>query len=291
MATFTNQATLTYNGQTVNSNTVTGQMISPLTMTKTALDDVYATGDTITYVVSLVNDGSTTYDDLTLTDNLGSSEVGGEEMSYPLSYVPNSIRYFINGVLQSAPTVSPEEPLTVTGISVPAGGNTMLIYETEVTAAAPLTAGSVITNTVTLTGDELSCTLEAEATVRVECGPELRIVKSLFPAVVPENGQLTYSFLIQNYGNEAAEEDAGVSVSDLFDPILEDITVELDGQPLCVNTDYTYNQTTGQFNTVPGMITVPAATYAQDTATGDWIVTPGEVTLTVQGTVSGCSNA
>ena len=144
MATFTNQATLTYNGQTVNSNTVTGQMISPLTMTKTTLDDVYATGDTITYVVSLVNDGSTTYDDLTLTDNLGSSEVGGEEMSYPLSYVPNSIRYFINGVLQSAPTVSPEEPLTVTGISVPAGGNTMLIYETEVTAAAPLTAGSVI---------------------------------------------------------------------------------------------------------------------------------------------------
>ena len=32
-------------------------------------------------------------------------------------------------------------------------------------------------------------------------------------------------------------------------------------------------------------MTVPAATYAQTASTGDWVVTPGEVTLVVQGTV------
>lgn len=284
MASFTNQATLRYNGLTVSSNTVTGQMISPLNLTKTAGADVYAPGDTVSYVISLVNDGSTTYDDLTLTDDLGGYEIG-TGTAYPLSYVADSVRYFINGVLQSAPSVTPGGPLVITGLSVPAGGNAMLVYETEVTAAAPLTAGSVITNTATVTGPGLNTPLQTTAEIAVQTGAELTIVKSLFPATVAENGQLTYTFLIQNYGNEAAEAAAGITVSDLFDPILKNITVALDGQSLALTTDYTYTQATGQFDTVSGVITVPAATYAQTASTGDWIVTPGEATLTVTGTV------
>lgn len=284
MASFTNQATLRYNGLTVSSNTVTGQMISPLNLTKTAGEDVYAPGDTVSYVISLVNDGSTTYDDLTLTDDLGGYEIG-TGTAYPLSYVADSVRYFINGVLQSAPSVTPGGPLVITGLSVPAGGNAMLVYETEVTAAAPLTAGSVITNTATVTGPGLNTPLQTTAEITVQTGAELTIVKSLFPATVAENGQLTYTFLIQNYGNEAAEAAAGITVSDLFDPILKNITVALDGRSLALTTDYTYAQATGQFDTVSGVITVPAATYAQTASTGDWIVTPGEATLTVTGTV------
>ena len=48
MASFTNQATLRYNGLTVASNVVTGQVVSPITLSKTAVEDVYAPGDTIT---------------------------------------------------------------------------------------------------------------------------------------------------------------------------------------------------------------------------------------------------
>ncbi len=285
MASFTNQATLRYNGQTVSSNVVTGQMISPLSMTKTPLEDVYASGDTIAYVISLVNDGSATYENLSLTDDLGSYEIGGGQSAYPLSYVADSLRYFINGVLQPAPAVTAGPPLTVTGISVPAGGNALLSYETEVTEAAPLTAGSVITNTASVSGQGLTNPLEASASITVESGAELSILKSLSPATVPENGQLSYSFLIQNHGNQEADQAAGVTVSDLFDPILKNISVSLNGQPLALNTGYSYSQSSGQFDTVPGVITVPAATYAQTASTGDWIVTPGEATLTVTGTV------
>lgn len=284
MASFTNQATLSYNGVSVNSNVVTGQMISPLSLTKTAVEDVYAPGDTVAYVISLVNDGSVSYDDLTLTDDLGGYEIG-TGTAYPLSYVEDSLRYFINGVPQSALAVSPGSPLVITGISVPAGGNAMLVYETEVTAAAPLTAGSCITNTATVSGDGLSTPLEASARICVQTGAELSIVKSLFPTTVTPNGQLCYSFSIQNYGNEAAGADAGITVSDLFDPILKNISVMLDGQPLSLGTDYSYDQSSGKFDTVAGGMTVPAATYAQTASTGDWVVTPGEVTLVVQGTV------
>ena len=48
---------------------------------------------------------------------------------------------------------------------------------------------------------------------------------------------------------------------------------------------YTYNETTGRFATLPGRITVPAATFAQDTETGAWVVTPGVTQLVVTGTV------
>ena len=63
------------------------------------------------------------------------------------------------------------------------------------------------------------------------------------------------------------------------------ITVALDGVTLAPTTGYTYVQTSGAFATVPGVITVPAATSVQDPTTGEWIVTPGTAILTVSGTV------
>ena len=285
MASFTNQATLRYNGLTVNSNVVTGQMISPLSMTKTPVEDEYAPGDTLSYVISLVNDGSVNYENLTLTDDLGGYAISGGQTAWPLAYVADSLRYFINGVPQPAPAVTAGPPLSVTGVSVPAGGNAMLVYETEVTAAAPLTEGGSITNTAAVSGAGLTNPLEAEAAVGVSSGAELSILKSLSPATVPENGQLSYTFLIQNHGNQAADQAAGVTVSDLFDPVLKNLSVSLNGQPLAQGSGYSYNQSSGQFDTVPGLITVPAASYAQTASTGDWIVSPGESTLIVSGTV------
>jgi hypothetical protein len=58
MATFTNQATLTYNGGTVNSNIVTGELVQVLTASKTAAAESYRTGDLVTYVVQLRSTGA-----------------------------------------------------------------------------------------------------------------------------------------------------------------------------------------------------------------------------------------
>ena len=284
MAAFSNQATLTYNGRTVASNLVTGQVVSPLTLTKTAGEDAYRPGDTVSYVITVVNDGSANYEGLTLTDDLGGYEAAGQTV-YPLAYVADSVRYFLNGVPQPAPQATPGGPLVITGISVPAGGDAVLVYETEVTAAAPLAAGSQIVNTAVLTGPGINTPPQAQATVSAEEAADLAIVKSLYPATVAENGQLTYTFTLQNSGNEAAGQAAQIAVSDLFDPVLTGLTVTLDGQTLTAGTDYTYSAATGQFSTTPGLITVPAATFAQTLSDGAWTVTPGEATLTVTGTV------
>ena len=44
MATFTNQATLTYNGGTASSNITTGELLEVLTATKTAVVPTYRSG-------------------------------------------------------------------------------------------------------------------------------------------------------------------------------------------------------------------------------------------------------
>ncbi len=74
-------------------------------------------------------------------------------------------------------------------------------------------------------------------------------------------------------------------ISDVFDPILRDLTVSFNGMTWTEGVQYTYDESTGSFVTVVGQITVPAATFAQDPATGVWAVNPGVSTLIVSGTV------
>lgn len=50
MATFYNQATLSYNGNTTTSNITTGELVEVLSATKTAVQTEYQQDDTLTYV-------------------------------------------------------------------------------------------------------------------------------------------------------------------------------------------------------------------------------------------------
>lgn len=281
MAAFTNFATLSYSGGTTNSNTVTGELLETLTVTKTAVGNDYTAKDDVTYVVSLVNSGTQPMTNLTVSDDLGGYAFGTGTV-YPLRYTPDSVRYYVNGVLQTAPTVTAGPPMTVTGVSVPANGNAMLVYEADVTAFAPLAAAGSVTNTVTVTGAGTPVT--AAETIYTDERADLSISKALSPSVVTENGQLTYTFVLANAGNTEAATADNVVLTDTFDPILKNITVTFNGTAWTAGTNYTYNETTGAFATLPGQITVPAATYTQN-ADGTWATTPGTAALVVTGTV------
>lgn len=281
MATFTNRATLSYNGRVTDSNTVTGTIAETLAITKTALTETYTPGDTLTYVIGLTNTGATTVNGLTVTDDLGTYPFEGGTVT-PLTYVEGSATYFINGAPAADPTVNDTQPLTVSGLTVPTGGNALLIYQATANSFAPPVTDGSITNTVTLTG--VPEALTAEETVTAVNRPELTITKELTPTTVPENGSLTYTFVISNFGNTAVVATDDAVVTDLFDPILTITSVTLDGATLAEGTGYTYDETTGQFSTAPTVITVPAATYTRE-ADGSFTVTPGTVTLTVSGTI------
>ena len=283
MATFTNQATLSYNGVATNSNIVVGEIQEVLAITKTALVNSYFTNDTITYVVSVVNSGTTAFTTLTLTDDLG-EYTQDERTLVPLTYIADSLKYYINGVLQPTPTVSAGAPLTVSGISVPAGGNALIIYEVKVNKYAPLAASGSITNEAELSGGGLTAAIGDTETVTAGESVELTIAKALSPSRVPENGQVTYTFTITNTGNTAVPFGSDIVLSDIFDPVLTITSVTFDGVAWSEPANYTYNEATGEFATVSGQITVPAASYTQD-ENGAWIVEPGVSTLVVVGTI------
>ncbi len=284
MAIFSNQATLTYNGITTNSNIAFGEILETLAATKTAVEGSYAAGEAVTYVVTLRNTGTTALTTLTLSDDLGGTVFGAGTV-YPLTYISGSIKLFVDGVLQPAPAVTAGPPLTVTGISVPAGGDAVIVYQARANEFADPAATGTITNTATLTGGGLNAPITAQATIGAVTAPALNITKSISPAQVSDNDRVTYTFLIQNTGAQAVAATDSAAISDTFDPILTDLAVTLDGTALTLGTQYNYNQATGLFTTVPGVITVPAATVTQDPTTGAYTTTPGIATLTVTGTI------
>ncbi len=284
MALFTNQATLTYNDNVINSNIVTGEIVQVLSVTKNALSDTYERDKTITYIINIVNSSDSDFTNLTVTDNLGSYTFNTASL-VPLTYVDGSVRYFIKGDLQAQPTVAAVSPLTITGITVPANGNATVVYSATVNEFAPLANESQITNTVTVNGNGLSAAIAAEETVSLEAGPILSITKAVCPLSVPENGTLTYTFVIRNNGFTEASATDNLVISDAFDPILNITGVSLDGASLTPTTGYTYDAATGNFASVAGVVTVPAATYVQDATTGAYSVTPGATVLTVTGTI------
>ena len=278
MAIFTNQATLVYNGGSANSNIAMGEILEVLSADKTAVEGSYAPGELVTYVITIRNTGTAAFTGLTVTDDLG----GGANA--PLTYEAGTALYFVNGVLQAAPTVTAGPPLVFTGITVPGNGDAVLVYQARANSFAAPGVDGTITNTVTITGGGLTAPVTATETVIAAVGPDLTITKTITPAQVADNGRVTYTFLIQNSGNEAIVATDNASVSDTFDPILTDLVVTFNGTVLAEGPGYTYNAATGQFDTVPGVITVPAATYTQ-TPDSQYATTPGIATLTVTGTI------
>ena len=284
MAIFSNQATLTYNGNSTNSNIAYGEILDVLEVTKTAVEGSYATGDLVTYVVTLRNTGTAVLSGLTVTDDLGGYSFNGATV-YPLTYEAGSAALFVNGVPQAAPTVTAGPPLTVTGLSVPGNGNVVLVYQARANAFANPAEGSTIDNTVTVTGDGLSTPITATETVAAETEAQLTISKSITPTQVVDNDRVTYTFVIQNFGNQEVVATDNAAITDTFDPILTALTVTFNGTAWAQGTQYNYDEATGLFATVPGQILVPAATYTQDPATGEYSVTPGIATLIVTGTI------
>lgn len=284
MAIFSNQAKLTYNGSSTNSNIAYGEILDVLVATKTAVEGSYTPGQLVTYVLTLRNTGNVALTGLTVTDNLGGYLFNGT-MVYPLTYEAGSVAMFTNGVPQAAPAVTVGPPLVFSDIVVPAGGDVVLVYQAQANAYADPALGGTIENTVTVTGDGLSAPITATQIVGVAVEPVLTISKSITPVQVVDNDRVTYTLVIQNSGNKAVVATDNASITDTFDPILTALTVTFDGAVWTEGVQYNYVEATGVFTTAPGQILVPAATYVQDPVTGMYAATPGIATLVVTGTI------
>jgi len=141
MAVFSNKANLKYNGKSIDSNTVYGNMPSSALLTKHHVESDYASGSTITYIINIVN-----ISDAALTD---------------ISLV--TIMFYLDGIMQPAPPLSSDGELTVNNLTIPSGSVATIIYQTTVAVLTPVS----ITNTVTLSGDGLPSEISASDTIQI----------------------------------------------------------------------------------------------------------------------------
>ncbi len=287
MATIENFATVRYTSGGVEATRVSNiaeiALESSALLTKTPLSPVYDEEDTLTYILSVQNTSGTALTNLRVEDDLGTFPFNATELT-PLTYAGNAI-LLIDGQNATAQlgvdTTSPSE-LVFTIASLPAGATANIVYNARINEFAPLDLGSTIVNTATISADAECVDGTASATVTVQGGADISVLKQMSPNPVVCGDTLTYSIQIFNYGNAAAE---NVQITDVFNPAPENITVTRNGVPVPA-TDYTYEN---GVLTVPADTanpdTVPAATYMRNPETGEVTVTPGLVEYIITGTI------
>ena len=281
----TNRATVNYSygetAATAVSNVATTVLQGALTIEKSSLAGEYSAGGEVTFMVTLKNTGAA-LTDLEVTDDLGAYALprGGEAV--PLDFIAPA-QIYSNGVYTGDAAVAHAAGggAVFTLPSVPACGVTQLLYRARANSFAPLGAGAQITNTVTAApagGEAVS----DSRTITVQSAATLSVVKSMTPNPVLYGGVLTYTFDVYNSGNMAA---ADVVLTDGFDPAPAEISVFVNGTAVEAG-DYSYVNGTLTLPVGGNLgITVPAAQFGTDPATGEVTVTPGHVQITVRGTV------
>ncbi len=162
MAVFSNRATLKYNGKTITSNTVYGNMPNSVRMTKDHIESDYVSHSTITYIINIINISETDLTDASLVDDLGAYTLCDETV-VPLAYTDGTLLFYLNGVLQATPTLTSDGALTLTGLSIPEGAVATIIYQTTVDVLTPVS----ITNTVTLSGNGLPSEISVSDTIPI----------------------------------------------------------------------------------------------------------------------------
>lgn len=286
MAQITNQANLTfrYGNETGNavSNIATATLLDPLFVEKTSVDETYRAADRLTYVLSVQNNGNTTVTNINLVDDLGTYTLPNGTSVTPLTYDDVAALY-INGMYDSQ--ITGTETLNSVTFTIPAlapGANALIVYQALINEYAPLSTGSSIVNTVTVSAPSIGAPITDTHTVTPEDYAAIAIQKEMSPDPVSEGDVLTYSFTITNTGNTPA---TGVVLTDAFNPAPSNITVTVNGQPLA-ETDYAYEN--GLLTLPTGTsfeMTVPAATVSENPETGEVSVTPGTLLITVEGTL------
>lgn len=245
------------------------------------LTDFYHAGKSITHIISISNNSDYSAKNIKITDNMGtySSELG--KNFTPLTYEKNAYLY-IGGVFHSR--IKPEiytDKTVFSVLSIPPKSNALIIHSALVNPAAPPGTDGVITDTINVSSDESPVLQTYSCTVQSLPRADIKIIKHASPKTVLPGEKISYTFFIYNYGNTQAK---NVVLKDNLPPELTAIRVTVGETPLPCSDYSVINQNF----TLPSygsgyILTVPEASFCQDNTSGEFIITPGSVTVCVTG--------
>ena len=263
-----------------------------LSLQKMVVNPNYCLSESMTYVITVKNSGDTAYNNLVVTDNLGSYTYNSRTVT-PLDFIPNTSYISLNesDFTSISTSQTTDNSISFTIPNLAAGASARILFTARANEKARLQSGSTIVNTSSLSqgGESVNAdaaieNITASATATVADCPRLEIAKCMSPEALVAGGPVTYTFTVSNYGNTEA---SNIQISDQFPagaaPSGID-SITLNGASY---TDYTY---TDGVLFIPGSgssqtMSLPAASYVQDTTTGAVTANPSVMTIVVSGTV------
>jgi uncharacterized repeat protein (TIGR01451 family)/fimbrial isopeptide formation D2 family protein len=238
-----------------------------LSVIKTATPDPAAPGDTITYNVTVSNNGAGDATGVTLTDDLNTDI---------LTLDGGSVTTSVGTATASGNSI------TVNIGDLGSGANASISY--QATVKDPLPAGVVsVTNTATASSNEEDGTHSGEATTDLDAGPVLEIAKSTSNVYASPGDVLLYTVIIENIGNQ---EDTNV----IFNDALPANTILINGSVNTTQGSVTSGNASGADTVVVDVGTVGSGdqveiTY-QVTLAGSEMFATGQNEVTNEGVVT-----
>lgn len=295
---FQNIANVSYNygdGDTctARSNAIVGEIVDSLSLQKMSVNPNYCLSESMTYVITVKNSGDTAYNNLIVTDNLGSYTYSSRTVT-PLDFIDGTSYISLNDgdltpISTSATTAN---SISFTIPTLAAGTTAKILFAARANEKARLQSGSTIVNTSSLSQGGADANVDAAAitdvtataTATVSNCPRLEIAKCMTPESLVAGGPVNYTFTVSNYGNTQA---SNIQISDQFPAGAAPGSINSVTVNGASYTDYTY---TDGVLSIPGTgssetLSLPAASYIQDPTTGTVTANPSVVTVVVNGTV------
>ena len=290
--TITNIATLNYRSgedrQTSVSNVAQACLEETIRLTKTAYEESYRPGDTLTYILQIISEEENPTA-LTVEDDLGSYSENGQVYT-PLSYesyllfVGQQENAAVGGVSVTVTEKTNGVRFDFGNIPTPFPGLT-LIYKVRVNEFSPVyEEGTVIRNTARLlSGEELLSS--DSAFVTAEAFASVRIIKSITPDPIRTGEEVLYTIVLCNDGTVSPTD---VTLRDAFLPRLQiPLAVTVDGADV---DRFDYDPIGGEFvlgsdATEAYELQIPPASWERDAVTGEVQIIPGKTVVTVRGRI------
>lgn len=269
-----------------SSNTAITTLRETISISKTSLGSSYYIDDSIFYTITVSNNSCCEISNVKITDDLGSYIPDGSISTpyfTPLTYT-GPANLYIGGTFYSEiePKVYTDRIVFIIP-SIPAKSNALITYKVTINNRALLAQNSEITNTATLTLNDISDPITASNTLTVAETAQVKIIKHMCPDPITRGEIITYSFSLYNYGNTEA---VNVVFSDTFNPAPANINVAVNSENI-YSSDYSYINGT---LTIPAYssaftLSIPAAQFSQNPVTGIVSIIPGVTVITVTGQI------
>ena len=281
-----NFASLTFeygtNKEEVLSNTTFATLQDSVNMSLSSVENSYSLNDTITYVLSIINNGNRNIKNIKISSDLASYTINSgitEKIITPLSYTGTSKLYVGGTFFSDIEAEVFSDKIIFSMEEIPALSNVLIFYNTKVNKNAELSTGSFLKNTSSLTYDGMINNIESSDTIYVREKADVTLIKYMYPNSITSGEIITYNFILYNYGNIEAK---NVSFSDTFSPIPLNLNVSVNSDAL---SSKNYSYINGEIK-IPCYgsdfsLSIPPAKFIRDKNNGAITTNPGSTIITI----------